>query len=434
MTTRRTGGRLRWLRLVWMGLPGLVGFVAATLALRLVAAPPDGLPAAAQDAPADALPAGAQAERGAYLAIVGNCAGCHGTPGGAAYAGGRALPTPFGPVYAGNLTPDRDSGIGRWSADDFYRALHHGRSRDGRRLVPAFPYTAYTRVARADSDALFAYLRSLPAVRQPNRPHELRFPFGTQPALALWQWLHFEPAPPRPAPPADGSAARGAYLVQGLGHCAGCHAPYSSLGAAADALTGGVIPAQRWYAPSLHPSAAPAGSDAGNDEDEQVALLRSGRNRQGSASGPMAAVVFSSTQHWQQSDLQAVARYLATLPPVATAPPARFTTPAVDAGSRGRLLYAERCADCHGADGQGVPGAYPPLAGNPSVLQPAVHNLVQVLRHGSFGPATQAHPRPYGMPPQDLDLADTTALINHLRTSWGHRAATLSEVEVMKAW
>lgn len=434
MKPRRSPGRLAWP--MWMGLVGLVslvGLVAATLSLDLVAAPSDGpaerVPDATRDATPDVLPDATPAARGAYLAIVGNCAGCHSAPGGAAYAGGRALPTPFGPVYAGNLTPDPETGIGRWNADDFYRALHQGRSRDGRRLVPAFPYTAYTQVARADSDALFAYLRSLPAVRQRNRAHGLRFPFGTQPALALWQWLHFEPAPPRPAPPADGSAARGAYLVQGLGHCAGCHAPYNRLGAAAGPLTGGVIPAQRWYAPSLHPAAAPQDGDEG----ERVALLRSGRNRQGSVSGPMAAVVFNSTQHWLHSDLQAVARYLATLPAAGVTAPAQPAAPA-DAGRRGRTLYAERCADCHGADGEGAAGAYPPLAGNPSVLQPAVHNLVQVLRHGSFGPATLAHPRPYGMPPQDLDLADTTALINHLRQSWGHRAAAVSEVEVMKAW
>jgi mono/diheme cytochrome c family protein len=132
--------------------------------------------------------------RGAYLALAGNCAACHTARGGAPYAGGRGIDTPFGIVYGGNLTPDETTGLGRWNADHFWRAMHHGRSRDGRLLYPAFPYPEFTRVTRADSDALFAYLRSLPAANAPNRAHELRFPYRTQAALALWRALFFRPA------------------------------------------------------------------------------------------------------------------------------------------------------------------------------------------------------------------------------------------------
>jgi mono/diheme cytochrome c family protein len=165
-------------------------------------------------------------------------------------------------------------------------------------------------------------------------------------------------------------------------------------------------------------------------------LLRTGRHRHGSASGPMASVVLRSTQHWSEGDLQAAATYLARLP---THPPAQqpFRAQAqaqapADEAARGRRLYAEHCADCHGPQGQGVPGRYSPLAGNPSVTQPDVRNLVQMLQHGGFAPATRAHPRPFGMPPQELNVAETTALLNHLRQSWGHRSPAVAEVDVIR--
>lgn len=366
----------------------------------------------------------ARIERGAYLARVGNCAGCHTAPGGRPYAGGRGIPTPFGIVFAGNLTPDAAAGIGRWTSDDFWRALHEGRSRDGRRLAPAFPYTSYTRVAREDSDAIFAFLRSVPAVAQKSRPHELRFPFGTQAALAAWQWLFFAPAPARTAAPAS-PAERGEYLVRGLGHCDACHAPRNRWGAPAATLTGGPIPAQGWYAPSLHPTPPAA------DPAQLVQLLHTGRNAHGSASGPMAGVVQQSTQYWTDADLAAAAAYLATLAPAPVSGPAP-RAPA-DLMARGERLYVDRCADCHGRDGRGEPGAYPPLAGNPTVLAADARNLVQVLRWGVFGPVTATVPRPFGMPPQDLDDADTAVLLTYVRQSFGNRAGVVAPVDVLSA-
>lgn len=375
--------------------------------------------------PADA----ALIQRGAYLAKVANCAGCHTAPGGSAYAGGRGLETAFGRIQAGNLTPHA-TGLGGWSAEDFWQALHQGRGRDGRRLLPAFPYTSYTHLTRADSDALFAYLQSLPPVNQPNRPHALRFPYDSQAALALWQELYFRPAPAGAAE-ALAHASRGAYLVKGPGHCAACHAPRNALGAPADSLRGGLMdlgPGERWWAPSLHPQRG----QPQPSREALLALLRDGVAAHGSAAGPMAGVVAQSLQHWRAEDLQAVVDYLQALPP--EDPPESDADPAPAALlALGRERYAQRCADCHGKQGEGLAGAYPPLAGNPTVLQPQVHNLVQLLRRGGFAPATQGNPRPHGMGPQDLDDEETAAVLTHIRRSWGNQAAPVSALDVLKA-
>ena len=366
--------------------------------------------------------------RGAYLARLGHCAGCHTARGGASYAGGRALHTPFGTVYAGNLTPDVASGLGGWSAQDFWRALHRGRSRDGRRLVPAFPYTAFTRITRADSDALYAYLRSLPAVAQANPPHALRFPYNTQLALGVWRALFFRPGVYADDAQRPAAWNRGAYLVQGLGHCAACHAPRYALGASASTPSGGVLPDGRWWAPPLPDAMNPV--DPAAASRHIVELLRTGRSPWGSASGPMAEVVFGSTQHWRDDDLQAVATYLLALPL-----PAREGNEVEAASSaqqeQGRTLYEKHCADCHGLQGEGVPQVYPPLAGNPSVLQPDARNLVRMLDHGSFAPATAANPRPYSMPAQALSDVEAAAVLSHVRQSWGNQASALSEVRVL---
>jgi mono/diheme cytochrome c family protein len=371
----------------------------------------------------------AEAERGRTLAILGNCAGCHTARGGPAYAGGPALRTPFGVAYGGNLTPDNATGIGRWTGEDFWRALHLGRGRDGRALVPAFPYDAFTHVTRADSDALYAYLRSLPPVVQPSRPQALRFPYGTGLALQAWQWLNFTPADADAEATARArltpSQARGAYLVQGLGHCAACHAPRNAFGAASPDPTGSIMPMRDWYAPTLHPTTPrPA------DPEDMVALLKTGQTARGAVLGPMALVVFQSTQYWADADLLAVADHLATLPAQAQPAPAEAAAPATM--EAGRRLYADRCADCHGALGEGVPGAYPALAGNATVLQPTPLNLVKVLRHGGFAPATAGQPRPYGMPPQQLSDAQTAAVLSYVRQSWGHRASAVTELDVLQ--
>ncbi len=375
----------------------------------------------------------ASVARGAYLVRVGNCMACHTARGGVAFAGGRPIETPFGTVYSTNLTPDRESGLGAWSRADFWRALHDGRSRDGRLLTPAFPYPNYTVVARADADAIYDYLRSLAPAAKPNRPHRLRWPYGTQAALALWRALYFDRAPRLEQAPAAG-AERGAYLVQGLGHCSACHAPRNALGASSNLmdLSGGLIPMQNWYAPSL--AARDEAGVAHWPLAEVERLLATGVSASGTVLGPMAEVVLHSTQHLAAADLRAMAQYLRSLP----VPPVREHRPSApprpDVAQRGAKLYERDCAACHGDRGEGVPGAYPALAGNRAVTLPVTANLVQVVLHGGFPPATAGNPRPFGMPPFATLLgdADVAAVLTHIRTSWGNRAAPVAEVDVSR--
>jgi len=379
-------------------------------------------------APSDSLIA-----RGAYLARAGNCMSCHTARGGEPYAGGRAISTPFGTVFTSNLTPDNKTGMGTWSSAHFWRALHNGRSKNGRLLYPAFPYTNYTQVTREDSDALFAYLGSLTAVAQPNRPHALRFPFQSQAALAVWRALYFSPGVYQPEASRNAEWNRGAYLVKGLGHCSACHTARNALGASSQALdlAGGLIPMQNWYAPSLtSPHEAGVG---GWDRERIVRLLKNGVSPGASVTGPMAEVVLRSTQHLSREDLGAMAQFLKELPNArqesdAPATPSAPARPAMN----GAKLYEQHCEQCHGHDGQGVANAYPALAGNRAVTMKPTVNLVQIVLNGGYAPATQGNPRPFGMPPFVLVLSDgdMAAVLTHIRTSWGNRASAVTPLEV----
>jgi len=381
--------------------------------------------------------ASASAERGAYLVRLGNCMACHTDRGGAAWAGGRAIDTPFGIVYTSNLTPDPEQGLGRWSAADFWRSLHHGRSRDGRLLYPAFPYPNYTEVTREDSDAMFAYLRTVPAVPRANTPHQLRWPYSTQAALAVWRALYFRDGEYQPEPRQSAEWNRGAYLVRGLGHCSACHTARNALGASSDMmdLSGGLIPMQNWYAPSL---ASNAEAGVGHwSLDDTVRLLRTGTTGIATVLGPMAEVVQSSTQHLSAQDALAMATFLQTVPasqPATPDAPAAAVQVSARIAERGARIYRQQCAQCHGERGEGVPGAYPPLVGNRAVTLPLTANLVQVVLGGGFAPATEGNPRPYGMPPfvMLLDDADVAAVLTHIRTSWGNQAAAVTEFDVAR--
>lgn len=382
-----------------------------------------------------AIPAGAkppapgsaeQIARGAYLVKAGNCMTCHTVRGGAAFAGGRAMVTPFGTVFSSNLTPDDETGLGRWSSDHFWRAMHNGRSMDGRLLYPAFPYTNMTLVTRPDSDAMLAYLRSLPAVRQANRPHELVFPVNTQAALAVWRALFFKPETFVNDPTRDARWNRGAYLVRGLAHCAACHTARNVLGATDGGLelSGGLIPVQNWYAPSL--ADVHEASVADWPEDEVVALLRAGRARRGVALGPMADVVWRSTQHLSEPDVRAMAVFLQALPQQTRASSAKFALTPIDPErlAQGAALYERHCAACHGAKGEGVGNMYPPLAGNRAVQMREAANLIRVIANGGFAPATQLNPRPFGMPPfaPFMSNEEIAVLATYVRRAWGNQA------------
>ncbi|TFW01947.1 c-type cytochrome, partial [Oxalobacteraceae bacterium OM1] len=353
---------------------------------------------------------------------------CHTARGGAMYAGGRAIPTPFGTLYAPNITPDKDTGIGGWSADDFWRALHNGKGRDGRLLYPAFPFPNYTKVTREDSDAMHAYFLSLPPVRRANHAHELKFPFDQRWLLTGWRALYFRPGVYEKEAQQTAEWNRGAYLVQGLGHCNACHTPRNALGATKRG--GAMIPILGWYASSLTGE-----SDVGLGGwkvDQLTDLLHTGVSAQGAVSGPMAEVVQQSLQHLSREDVQAMAVYLKSLP--------QSQVEDAEAGANadeqtlkiGGSLYEKHCATCHGADGKGDPPGYPPLAGSRAVVLSSPVNPIRMVLHGGYAPSTRGNPRPFGMPPFGalLNDDDVAALVTYVRNSWGNHASAVSAAQV----
>jgi len=381
--------------------------------------------------PAFAAAAPDSIERGRYLATAGDCIACHTALGGAPFAGGRPIQTPFGTVYSSNITPDTATGIGAWTRADFWRALHNGRSKNGRLLYPAFPYPNFTRVTPDDAAAIFDYLRSLRPVAHPNTPNELRFPYDMQAAVAVWRALFFRPGVFEPEPARDAEWNRGAYLVRGLGHCDACHATRNIFGAVSHQLDlgGGLIPMQNWYAPPLISSTG-AGV-AGWEPGDIHALLRSGISPRGMAMGPMAEVVFRSTQHLAEADARAIATYLHSY---ARSAPRKVEPPAADSRvlARGAAVYADHCADCHGSDGEGAFPAYPGLARNPSVTEALPASAIKAVLNGGYPPVTAANPRPYGMPPftNRLSPADIAAVLTYVRGAWGNGAAPVTAFDV----
>jgi mono/diheme cytochrome c family protein len=386
--------------------------------------------------PAPAATGPEQAVRGKYLAQAGDCMACHTVRGGAPFAGGRAIQTPFGAIYASNITPDTETGIGGWSADDFWRALHHGKSKDGKLLYPAFPYTNFTKVTRADADAMYAYFRTVPAVRQENKEPELRFPFNYRFLLAGWRALYFRPGTYEPEPRRSMEWNRGAYLVQGLGHCAACHTARNILGATESRgdLSGAMIPMLNWYAPPLN-SETEAG--LGQWEMKHLAqLLKTGVSERGVVSGPMAEVVWHSLQHLTDEDIHSMALYLKSLPQAAK--PAHETMPA-PAGPEnervlkaGAVLYEKHCVECHKANGEGAPPHYPSLAGNRGIMLDQLANPIRITLYGGYPPSTHGNPRPYGMPPFSavLDDQEVAAVVSYIRNSWGNRGSVVSSEQV----
>ncbi|WP_313706094.1 c-type cytochrome [Massilia sp.] len=375
-------------------------------------------------------------ERGKYLAQAGDCIACHTVPGGKIFAGNRAMPTPFGTLYAPNITPDPETGIGKWSADDFFKMMRTGRSRNGDLLYPAMPFASYTKVTRADTDAIYAYLRSVPAVRQASRQHDLRFPYNNRALLIGWRTLYFKEGEYVPDKTKSAEWNRGAYLVEGLGHCAMCHTPINALGGSSQerAFQGGLIPMQNWYAPSLT-SNKEAG--LGNWEIQDIIdLLQKGVSNRGTVYGPMAEVTFNSLQFLTTEDVRAMAVYLKSLPadqPLATDPaaaPARANV--TQQFTQGKRIYDAQCANCHGAQGRGKLPHYPPLAANQSITMTSAVNPIRMVLNGGYPPGTRRNPMPYGMPPfaHSLSDDDIAAVVTYIRTAWGNRGAPVSVREV----
>jgi mono/diheme cytochrome c family protein len=383
---------------------------------------------------------GEQVVRGQYLAAMGDCVACHTVRGSPVFSGGLEMPTPFGTIYTPNITPDKQHGIGQWTADDFWRAMHEGRSKDGSFLYPAFPYTNYTKVTREDSDAIYAYLMTLPAVAEPSRKHELRFPYNQRELLAGWRTLYFTPGVYQNDASKSAEWNRGAYLVEGLGHCNACHATRNMLGAVSkdDDYSGGLIPLQNWYAPSLTSSREAGLGDW--DMKDIVELLRTGISARGAATGPMAAVVQHSLQEMTQTDLTAMAGYLKAQSEVKPdepwiAPHAQTQAQVGAMLQSGAKIYKDHCAACHMDDGRGVPRVYPPLANNQAVRLRNPINAVRLVLNGGFPPSTEGNPRPYGMPPYYQVLSDeqVAAVVTYIRQSWGNTASPVWSVDVGKS-
>lgn len=383
--------------------------------------------AQSQDQPQARKNVPALVTQGEYLARAGDCIACHTLPGGRLFAGGRAMPTPFGTLYSTNITPDPESGIGGWTADQFYALMHTGRTPDGGMIYPAMPFANYTKVTRQDSDAIFAYLRAVPAVHQPDRPNDLRFPYDNRALILGWRTLFFTEGTFRPDAAKSDAWNRGAYLVQGLGHCSMCHSPINALGGSSEsrAFEGGLIPMQDWYAPSLT-----SNKEAGLGDwslQDITDLLRTGISHRGAVYGPMAEVVYDSLQYLTDMDVQAMAIYLKSLGQGSPPGAASSAVPATESSlllDLGRTVYGTHCTTCHGADGRGMPPQYPPLAANQSIQMESAVNPIRMVLNGGLPPGTAGNPRPYGMPPfaQALSDDDVAAVVTYIRASWGNRA------------
>lgn len=367
----------------------------------------------------------AMVERGRYLATIGNCSGCHTTRGGTPLAGGRAFRTNYGVVVSTNLTPDPRHGIGAWTVEEFRHAMRHGVSRNGV-LSPVFPYASFRHLTDADLDALLAYLGSVPASDTPRTANALAFPASLPGAMAAWRLLYFRPAPQRTQ--ADPTLARGAYLVEGIGHCATCHA---SRGAFASQSGGNQLWGGRsagWHAPALH------GPALSRFDEGDVARYLQGAAPDGiGAYGLMADVVAGNLQHLTREDAGAIEAYLRKLPP----PPARRepnlrrqATP--ESLAAGRAVYDRHCADCHGARGEGEPGKSPPLRGSSALAAPDPVNLIKLVLFGAVAPSTPLNPAPYTMPPfaQELTASEVAAVVNVLRLQANESAAPIDAAEV----
>jgi mono/diheme cytochrome c family protein len=369
--------------------------------------------------------------KGEYLARAGDCIACHTAREGKIFAGGLPMKTPFGTLYTSNITPDPQNGIGTWTADQFYRLMHDGRFPDGGLVYPAMPFGSYTKVTREDSDAIFAYLRSIPPVKQRNRPHELRFPFDNRSLILGWRTLFFKDGEFKPDPGKSAEWNRGAYLVEGLGHCGMCHTAINALGGSSDsqAFEGGLIPMQFWYAPSLTSNKEAGLGDWSIEEITQY--LRTGVASRGAVYGPMAEVVYNSLQYLNDDDIRAMAVYLKTLAQGTTPASASKPPPSSESSllvSFGKSIYDRDCALCHGAEGLGAPPHYPPLAGNQSIQMSSAVNAIRMVLNGGFPPGTAGNPRPYGMPPfaQRLSDDEIAAVVSYIRTAWGNRGDPVS--------
>ena len=371
-------------------------------------------------------------ERGRYLVAAGDCAACHTSDGGKPFAGGRAVPTPFGTIYSTNITPDKDTGIGQWTEEDFYRAMHEGKGPAGKRYYPAFPYPWYTKLSSGDVRAIKSYLDALAPVRQENKPPELPWPLSVRTGMAVWNALYFHEGTYRGDASKSAAWNRGAYLVDGLGHCGACHTPKNILGAPKldDRLTGGY--GEHWYAMNLTRDVR-EGLGAWSPQ-EIVEYLKTGSTAKAAAAGPMAEVVSNSTQHLSDTDLNAIAAYLKDIPGDKSSSSAKAESIDTAVMTRGQALYMDNCTGCHMEGGEGIAQVFPPLKASAAVQAKDPATVLEAMLDGATVVATKEKPTALAMPAfgwklSDADLADVAT---YIRNAWGNQASAVSTSQVAK--
>jgi mono/diheme cytochrome c family protein len=371
-----------------------------------------------------------QIEQGRYLTIAGDCASCHTVPGsGQPFAGGRPIDTPFGVVAAANITPDRETGIGAWSDELFLSALREGRGHGGMLLYPAMPYPYYTKVTERDGLAIRAYLNTVQPVHNAVVTNKLPFPFDVREEMRVWNELYFRSGEFKPDAAKSPEWNRGAYLVEGLGHCGACHTPKTTLGGddQAHAFQGYAL--QGWFAPNIT-----------NDNErgvggwsiaDIVSYLKAGHNVVTAATGIMAEEISLSSSQMTDADLRAIATYLKALPGQTGSSPAALSAsdPAMTAGG---AIYVDECSACHGMDGKGVPYLFPSLAGSPNVRSTDPTSLIRVLMEGVRSVGTSGEPTSPGMPwfAWKLNDAEMAAVLTYVRNSWGAAAPAVTADQV----
>jgi mono/diheme cytochrome c family protein len=371
-----------------------------------------------------------QVARGKYLARVADCAACHTAPGGAPMAGGAVLESEFGLLYGSNITPDPEHGIGRWSADDFYKAMHDGTAPGARQLYPAMPYTSYRAMPREDVDAIYAYLMQLQPVKQANRRADLRFPYNMRFGLFFWKLVFLEDELPAASTGQSPQWVRGRYVGNVLGHCAECHTPRGFAGQMRldKQLTGASL--GHWIAPDITPKGL---ADRGWTEADLAGFLKTGIAPQGSAYTEMHMVVSLSTQHLTEADLLAMVRFLTgdnALPPQ----PAKEDQAAADKLETGRQTYLNMCAGCHGRDGEGRPHVAVAMAGNSTLRLADPNNLLISTLHGLPAQQFPGLERMQDMPgfAHQLGDAELAELTNYLRLRFGGQTGDVQADMVKK--
>ncbi|CAI8950468.1 Alcohol dehydrogenase (quinone), cytochrome c subunit [Pseudomonas marginalis] len=417
----------------WLALPCLVA--AALLAWYVTRQPASPFE---QEQAASVDPA--QVSRGEYVARLSDCVACHSLPGKAPFAGGLEMATPLGAIHATNITPDRTHGIGTYSLADFDRAVRHGVAPGGRRLYPAMPYPSYAKLSDDDIRAMYAFfMQGVQPANEPNIPSDIPWPLNLRWPIALWNGLFAPTATYAAKPNQDARWNRGAYIVQGPGHCGSCHTPRGlafnekALDESGKPFLAGAL-LDGWYAPSLRQ--APNTGLGRWSEAQIVQFLKTGRNAHAVVYGSMTEAFNNSTQFMEDADLAAIARYLKSLPgdPQRDGTPWQYVAADTRQDVPGAHTYATRCASCHGLDGKGQPEWMPPLAGATSALARESASAINITLNGSQRVVAAGVPDAYRMPAfrEQLSDAEIAQVLTYVRSTWGNHGEAIDAKAVGK--